>query len=622
MGQSGPVVSESLALLPAAHAGLVESGLLELFPTSYSGLPLSEILELFPTEYSGTPLHDELEVGPSSFAGPVLSESLFIAPPLVQVPASGTPLSEVLDYLVQEVVFAGPVVSELLDVLPLNAPVIEDPTVVQRDGNLTFLADVNFRAWQNGGDKLTLVVEWQRGGVLGPWNLATPQTFDRRHDPEDPGGVIRPLPRRDLQGYWRFESDLLDSGEFPRDLTNVGVPPVFVPGVNGTAIRFDGDPLNYLQRGFDDPEFRLDGVGDFTLETWVSWNDVTGEQTILEKFTPPSGPGWSLSKLADQRLQFRYGGPPGLLIETLDPLASVDATFHQVVVRRRNKVMTVLFDGALVPLLATPPDPINSLIASVNPLTFGRRSNSTNALDADVDSTKLYQRALSNAEVAENYDGGLAKVLEGTATATPGTEFNFVWDVIKDLAEGDFEDVFVRISVSNNPTTSVVVGPVALSTTVETAEDNFARALQRRALAARSPDDFLGCGLLTPFRRSARDFENSCGKDLVASCVYQVLGTRAAVDGFPGDLQWRPDFGNKVWILKHRGNDAGLREEATAFVHEAMRWEPRVNVTEVNARANVEDPRKLDIQVSYRIIETNTLDNRVVLPEFEETFTI
>jgi len=517
---------------------------------------------------------------------------------------------------------AGPAQESQLEAVTGLAPFVNDVVVEQRDRANTFLTDVSFLAGQVTGDKLSLAVEWQIGGTSGTWNPATPQTFDRKHDPEDPGGIIRRVDRRGLEGYWRFEQDFLDTAEFARPLTEIGTVPFTTGGVQGDAVQFANNSANYLQRNVDDPTMAFAADDDFTLRVWVRWTSIAGSQTIIEKFTPPSGPGWSLTKLVDSRIQFHYGGPPGLLIETSGSLAVADATWHQIVVRRRTKVLEVFYDGAKAALVVDPPEPITPLAPSTNFLTLGRRSNGTQPLDADVDEVAIWTRSLSNAEVVQDYAEGAGRVLPGTETVPLGLPFNFVWDTIRDLPEGEFEDVFVRVSVSNNPTTSVIVGPLSIATVALTSEDALARNLQRRALADRVDQDFLGCGLLIPFCRGSRDFENACGVELVRSSVRQILGTRAAVGQFPGDLPWRPDFGNKIWILRHRNNDRILREEAVAFVQEALRFEPRVEVTEVVASVNPEDPNRLDVTVRYRIIKTNTLDNRVFLPEFEEVVTI
>lgn len=224
---------------------------------------------------------------------------------------------------------------------------------------------------------------------------------------------------------------------------------------------------------------------------------------------------------------------------------------------------------------------------------------------------------------AQPYDRRHDAGFQMVASMSPGTPINYVWQPFFDLPpEEVFDDVFVRIVVENNPTATVIVGPVTISTTSpSTAEDNFDKSLARRGQLARTPLDFLGCGLVIPFERGSLDFRNACEVELIKSSVRQILGTRAAVGNFLGDLPWRPDFGSKLWILRHRNNDPTLQGQAVAFVMEAMQWEPRIRVTSVELLRGIptdEELRKLRVLVRYRIIEENVDENRVLLPEFTE----
>ncbi len=206
--------------------------------------------------------------------------------------------------------------------------------------------------------------------------------------------------------------------------------------------------------------------------------------------------------------------------------------------------------------------------------------------------------------------------VSGIPAAAPGKVINYVWQPFFDLPEGTFTDVFVKISVTSNPTTTTILGPLTIVTSAPTQVDLLAQAQARRAQLERTPLDFLGCGLLIPFTRGSRDFVNGCDVDLVRSGVAQVLGTRAAHGDFLGDLRWRPEFGNKLWVLRHRNNDPTLQGQAVAFVLEALRFEPRVQVTEVAIERG--EPNELRIRVRYQIISENVDDNRVAVPEFEE----
>ena len=173
--------------------------------------------------------------------------------------------------------------------------------------------------------------------------------------------------------------------------------------------------------------------------------------------------------------------------------------------------------------------------------------------------------------------------------------------------------------------TQLTGGPFVVSTVVpETAAETFARNQARRNEASRTPFDFLGKGLVNPFRRGSRDFVNAEGVELIRANVRQILGTRSAIgDDVVGELAWRPDFGSKFWRLKHRNNDGILEGLAIAYAHEALSWEPRVEVSAVVVEPDVNRPNRLSIRVLYQIIDENVAGNRVFLSEqFEEVVSL
>jgi hypothetical protein len=65
--------------------------------------------------------------------------------------------------------------------------------------------------------------------------------------------------------------------------------------VIGGSGYFDGSG-DYLSAA-NNAAYNLNGVS-FTVECWIYWNSVTGEQNIVEQFSNPSGPGWTLYKFA------------------------------------------------------------------------------------------------------------------------------------------------------------------------------------------------------------------------------------------------------------------------------------------------------------------------------------
>ncbi len=82
--------------------------------------------------------------------------------------------------------------------------------------------------------------------------------------------------------------------------------------------------------------------------------------------------------------------------------------------------------------------------------------------------------------------------------------------------------------------------------------------------------------LLIPFRRDKkRDFAAGSGSELLASKVRQALLTEGATARSSGELPWRTNFGAGLGLLRHRANDAVLRELARVYVRDALkRWVP------------------------------------------------
>lgn len=128
--------------------------------------------------------------------------------------------------------------------------------------------------------------------------------------------------------------------------------------------------------------------------------------------------------------------------------------------------------------------------------------------------------------------------------------------------------------------------------------------------------DFLGFGLLRPFRRDDRaDFSAAGGVALVKSCVGQILGTVGSSEFTQGEIPWRTDLGSLLHLLRHRKNDALLQELGRVYVVDALkRWEPRVLVTSTQiARQQKDGEDVLAIFLAYDLIATNTPGNNVIV---------
>lgn len=147
-----------------------------------------------------------------------------------------------------------------------------------------------------------------------------------------------------------------------------------------------------------------------------------------------------------------------------------------------------------------------------------------------------------------------------------------------------------------------------------------------RPYATRVGRDFLGFGLVRPFRRDLTgDLVAASDVDLVKACVEQVLGTRASNDAGTnqGELPWRPRFGSLLHVLRFRNNDALMQRYAQLYVADALkRWEPRVVLRSVLAEVGDASGQKgnvLYIRLRYDILDGNTAANQVVVSNVDQT---
>jgi len=134
--------------------------------------------------------------------------------------------------------------------------------------------------------------------------------------------------------------------------------------------------------------------------------------------------------------------------------------------------------------------------------------------------------------------------------------------------------------------------------------------------------EFLGFGLVRPFRRDARaDFLAAGGEQAIRSAVGQILGTVGASEMTQGEIPWRTEFGSLLHRLRHQKNDSLLQELARVYVVDALkRWEPRIIVTDVRITREQQDrDNVLAIKLRYDVISTNTPGNNVILPGIAQT---
>jgi hypothetical protein len=110
-------------------------------------------------------------------------------------------------------------------------------------------------------------------------------------------------------------------------------------------------------------------------------------------------------------------------------------------------------------------------------------------------------------------------------------------------------------------------------------------------------NDIVGSRIVFPFRLGDRNQIGLVTDDLaIRQSIYVIINT------VPGERVMRPDFGCEIhslifWPANHQ--TAAIAER---YVREALlRWEPRIDVQEVEVTAGTADRGELFIKVTYSL---------------------
>lgn len=89
------------------------------------------------------------------------------------------------------------------------------------------------------------------------------------------------------------------------------------------------------------------------------------------------------------------------------------------------------------------------------------------------------------------------------------------------------------------------------------------------------------------------------GEASIRQAIFMLLTT------IPGERVMRPDYGCDLWRLTFSPNDETTAGLAIHYVRRALDlFEPRIEVTQLDAGANPDDPGRLDVALEYRVMAT------------------
>ena len=123
--------------------------------------------------------------------------------------------------------------------------------------------------------------------------------------------------------------------------------------------------------------------------------------------------------------------------------------------------------------------------------------------------------------------------------------------------------------------------------------------------------DFLGKGPGFPLTACVKDepgewFAWSEGEEKVRQSLRLILSTA------PGERVMRPDFGCGIHDLVFEPLTPALRTLITDRVKTALtRWEPRIDLTNVDVSDDPARPQRLLVDITYRLRSNNAINNLV-----------
>jgi hypothetical protein len=180
----------------------------------------------------------------------------------------------------------------------------------------------------------------------------------------------------------------------------------FAPGKVGQAFLLDGVAA-WVDLGSSNV-FNF-GSADFTIDFWILWNSLAGEQVMIEKFD--NGPafggvlgGWTFTKVSTNQFQFGGAAGGGYASVNVTPPGISTGTWHHVTVTRSAGLVDIYWDSALIG---------TGLVANIDPtpqsLKLGRRGDARGFFhNGLIDEVETFNRALSPIEIVAIYSAGSA----------------------------------------------------------------------------------------------------------------------------------------------------------------------------------------------------------------------
>jgi Bacteriophage baseplate protein W len=117
---------------------------------------------------------------------------------------------------------------------------------------------------------------------------------------------------------------------------------------------------------------------------------------------------------------------------------------------------------------------------------------------------------------------------------------------------------------------------------------------------------FLGVGWMLPVTLEGGAIAASSYEESIREAIWIILATAR------GERRMRPDFGCGIHDLLFAVNSGETAGRVATEVRQALvLWEPRIDVLDVSADSDENEPSRLLIQISYQVRSTNNRFNLV-----------
>ena len=119
--------------------------------------------------------------------------------------------------------------------------------------------------------------------------------------------------------------------------------------------------------------------------------------------------------------------------------------------------------------------------------------------------------------------------------------------------------------------------------------------------------DLIGSGLAFPMHADQRGgLALARGVEDIEQAIALILGTA------PGERPMRPEFGCAVHEVVFDSIDAAIIGKVHTAVHQALeRWEPRIEVVDLDVEQSEQQAGTLLVDITYRVRATSGLHNLV-----------